>query len=248
MGFGVHSNERSLLVKCPALSPTPMGIVVVTHVYPQQSGSAVPTHSTFPNVSSVLGKFLKREPKVLGTVQIMIALVMILFGIVLAVYADNISVYCGILFWGSISYISSGALSVAANNKLNRCLVNGALVMNIFSAIIAAIAIIIFSLDFVIELRNYYCSYSYRDTYDHSCERLQDMYQARSHGISGVLLLFSILEFIISICVSAFACNAVCYYPSEQVVYMPYTSTQVNNVTPGDLLIPAQRDPQVEIF
>ncbi|KAG9345334.1 hypothetical protein JZ751_009880 [Albula glossodonta] len=186
------------------------GLVVVTHVYPQQSTTAVPATDTtvhlpctIPNVSTILGKFLKGEPKALG-------------------------------------YISSGALSIASSNQLTPCKVKGALGMNIFSTITAGIAIILLSIDFVLNFRNYYCHGSSSESYTYySCKKLQSMVQSSSNGMSGVLLVFSILEFIISIYVSAFACRAVCDSPSPQIIYMPHASTQSSSMAPGNPLIPA---------
>ncbi|XP_064208953.1 membrane-spanning 4-domains subfamily A member 4A-like [Anguilla rostrata] len=216
--------------------------VVVTQVYPQQCGPTVPAFGPTPHVFSVLGKFLKGDTKALGTVQIMIGVLNILFGIVMAVYADSIGVYSGIVFWGALIYISSGALSVAAYNKLNKCLVKGALVMNVFSTITAGFAIIIFSLDLVIRTRFYYCYDSDHSSSNSFCEQLWILQESRSRGISGVLLVFSILEFIISICVSAFACKAVCHCFSGQVVYIPHP----NNVAPGNL-IPAPSNHEMAV-
>ncbi|XP_035252018.1 membrane-spanning 4-domains subfamily A member 4A-like isoform X3 [Anguilla anguilla] len=221
--FWAHLNEGTT---CKMASSAASGFVVVTQVYPQQSGPTAPAFCTTSHVSSVLGKFLKGDPKALGTVQIMIGVLNILFGIVMAVHADSIGVYSGIVFWGALIYISSGALSVAANNKLNKCLVRGALGMNIISTITAGIAIILFSLLIVIMMR-YDCygiekSFAYYD--DTRCAL-----QTRSQGMTGVLLVFSILEFIISICVSAFACRAVCDCSTEQVVYIPATNSQVTS-------------------
>ncbi|XP_035252142.1 membrane-spanning 4-domains subfamily A member 4A-like isoform X2 [Anguilla anguilla] len=210
--FWAHLNEGTT---CKMASSAASGFVVVTQVYPQQSGPTAPAFCTTSHVSSALGKFLKGDPKALGTVQIMIGVLNILFGITMAVYADSIGVYSGIVFWGALIYISSGALSVAANNKLNKCRVRGALGMNIISTITAGIAIILFSLDFVI-MKRYYCygseeSFPYYD--DTRCAL-----QTRSQGMTGVLLVFSILEFIISICVSAFACRAVCDCSTETTI------------------------------
>ncbi|XP_035252009.1 membrane-spanning 4-domains subfamily A member 4A-like isoform X2 [Anguilla anguilla] len=223
--FWAHLNEGTT---CKMASSAASGFVVVTQVYPQQSGPTAPAFCTTSHVSSVLGKFLKGDPKALGTVQIMIGVLNILFGIVMAVHADSIGVYSGIVFWGALIYISSGALSVAANNKLNKCLVRGALGMNIISTITAGIAIILFSLDFVIMMR-YYCSDNEESYSYYNCRRLQRTLETRSQGMTGVLLVFSILEFIISICVSAFACRAVCDCSTEQVVYIPATNSQVTS-------------------
>ncbi|KAI1885995.1 hypothetical protein AGOR_G00209490 [Albula goreensis] len=212
-----------------------------------QSTTAVPTTDTtvhlpctIPNVSTILEKFLKGEPKALGTVQIMIAMIMLLFGTVMAVSTESLVLYSGIVYWGSIIYISSGALSIASSNQLSPCKVKGALGMNIFSTITAGIAIILLSLDFVVNFRNYYCHGSSSESYGYySCKKLQNMYQSSSNGMSGVLLVFSILEFIVSIYVSAFACRGVCDSPSPQIIYMPHASTQTSSMVPGNPLIPA---------
>ncbi|XP_035252185.1 membrane-spanning 4-domains subfamily A member 4A-like [Anguilla anguilla] len=214
---------------------TANGVVVITQVYPRDSGTAVTTPCTIPKASSVLDKFLKVEPKALGTVQIMIGVVEILFGIsmhaYISIYGDLKATITGITFWGALIYISSGALSVAANNKLNKCLVKGALGINIFSTITSGIAIILNCLDIALE-RSYYYSNVYFNFSHCICE---PTFQIESHWMTGVLLVFSILEFIISICVSAFACGAVCDCTPEEVVIMQHPSTEGNTAPPENL-------------
>ncbi|XP_035251964.1 uncharacterized protein LOC118215359 isoform X2 [Anguilla anguilla] len=182
--FWAHLNEGTT---CKMASSAASGFVVVTQVYPQQSGPTAPAFCTTSHVSSALGKFLKGHPKALG-------------------------------------YMSAGALTMAANDKLNKCRVRGALGMNIISTITAGIAIIIFSLDFGI-MMSYDCSDSEKSYPYYNCRRVH--HTTASQWMTGVLLVFSILEFIISICVSAFACRAVCDCSTEQVLYMAPTSNQV---------------------
>ncbi|XP_061088947.1 membrane-spanning 4-domains subfamily A member 4D-like isoform X2 [Conger conger] len=215
---------------CNMASSSNSGFVVLTHVYPQQSGAAAPAVCTTQHVTSVMGKFLKGDPKALGTVQIMIGVMEVLFGIVLAINAESLAVYSGIVFWGALMFISSGALSVAASNKPNNCLVRAALVMNILCTIAAAIAIILLSLDYVFDM-GYYGCYDSENTYG-SCEEYRRWFKNMSNGTRGVLMVFSVLEFIISICVSAFACRAVCHSSSPQVIYMAPASGQVTSENP----------------
>ncbi|KAG7327017.1 hypothetical protein KOW79_010418 [Hemibagrus wyckioides] len=123
--------------------------------------------------------YLKGEPKALGTVQIIIGIITLLFGIVLAFFSGWIS--C-IALCESLVFISSGALSVASATQQNPCMVKATLGMNVFSAVVAGLDIILFSLDMLIGIL--------------------------FHVFSGVLLVFFLLEFIISICTSVFACKA----------------------------------------
>ncbi|KAF5896756.1 membrane-spanning 4-domains subfamily A member 4A-like, partial [Clarias magur] len=130
-----------------------------------------------------LQKFLKGEPKAMGVVQIMIALLIILFGIVMTFPAHNISVFSGVVFWGSLIHIIAGSLAVSASNKLNACVIRAALVLNILSTIAAGIAIIILSLDLVMDPVRYACYYDH-GTYGCSYGYLALVVQA----IIGVLV------------------------------------------------------------
>ncbi|XP_031683032.1 membrane-spanning 4-domains subfamily A member 4A isoform X2 [Oncorhynchus kisutch] len=201
---------------------TTNGAVVITHVYPYGNGMGVAGVASAPHclgqtVSSVLGSFRAGHPKALGTIQIMIGLIMLLTGIVMTAgpQVDNIGVLSGIFVWGSIIYVVAGSLTVAADNKLNKCLVKGSLGMNVVATVTALTGTILHSLDSAV-MYNYYCDYPDYPSYyppsyfNYTTSSVCQQYWIRSQGISGVLTVFSLLEFIVSICVSSFACRAVC--------------------------------------
>ncbi|KAJ7992102.1 hypothetical protein DPEC_G00275070 [Dallia pectoralis] len=181
------------------------GVVVITHVYPAGTTNGVtsPPYCMGPRLSSALEKFPKRRPTALGTVQIVAGLVILLLGIVMAMDADSIGVFSGTFVWGSIVYVIAGSLTVAADNHLNKCLVNGSLGMNVVAAVVAMPAIVIHSLD---TAGLTYSCYNFSNSSNYNCQ----VYLVRSRGISGILVVLSLLEFILSICVSIIACNAVC--------------------------------------
>ncbi|XP_067248738.1 membrane-spanning 4-domains subfamily A member 4A-like [Chanodichthys erythropterus] len=195
--------------------PTNSGTLIIQFQQPEQTASAergtnAPVNVHVPQAASLpqgLEAFLKGKPKALGTVQIMVGLLILLFGIVSTVYAVSFFVFSGIPYWGSLIYITAGSLSIAAENALHvkgpssLCLVKGSLGMSIISAVTAGISIIILSLDLSIGPLKTFCI-------GYQCYNSDYKYETLFRGISGVSLVFTVLEFIISICLSAFACKA----------------------------------------
>ncbi|XP_066519644.1 membrane-spanning 4-domains subfamily A member 5-like isoform X4 [Hoplias malabaricus] len=148
------------------LTHTGPGYTAVNHMVSLDSATAQTRQN--PPSNNPLQRFLSREPKALGTFQIMTGLITVLLGIVLITHIGPlIIIFSGIFLWGSSLYITAGALAVSVNNKSTTCHVIGCLVMNVLSAIAAGIAIIFLSLD-IIHWHLHSCGFQYGqyDTYN----------------------------------------------------------------------------------
>uniref|UniRef100_A0A672HM27 Membrane-spanning 4-domains subfamily A member 15-like n=1 Tax=Salarias fasciatus TaxID=181472 RepID=A0A672HM27_SALFA len=120
-------------VASSAVSYTPGNMMVVTHVIP------VAPNEEQQTLLNRRHKFRKVHPKALGTVQIMIGVLTLLFGIATAVHIPSLGVLSGIFVWGALIYIASGSVTVAAEKHLSRCLINASLVLNIIAAVVAVV-------------------------------------------------------------------------------------------------------------
>ncbi|XP_060133159.1 membrane-spanning 4-domains subfamily A member 8-like isoform X2 [Zootoca vivipara] len=168
----------------------PSGMAQYIKYAGQQVGSPnnQPQHSQQPGW---MEKLVKVETKTLGAVQILIGLMHIGFGSVSAVLCPWISTLAttlGYPFWGGLFFIISGSLSVSAEKHATPCLVRGSLGMNITSAAMASVGIILYLVGLYVTPFDYSSSdYGYYWT------------KAASIVLVAVLLLFSILEFCIAV-------------------------------------------------
>lgn len=208
--------QLSTVKMSSSVSTTTNGVVVITHVHPAGNitgmGAPSPPHClgrVGPVVSSVMEKFRGGHPKALGTVQIMFGALTFLVGIVLTISGKGLSVFSGIFAWGAIIYIIAGSLTIAAEKSLSKCLVKGSLGMNIVAAETACAGTVIYTLD----ASGVFCYWHVYPYYYYFCNQYQTTFQ----GISGIMAVFSLLEFMVILSVSVFACKAVCHSPPEQV-------------------------------
>ncbi|XP_048340509.1 membrane-spanning 4-domains subfamily A member 8-like [Sphaerodactylus townsendi] len=148
----------------------------------------------------VLEKMLKVEAKTLGVTQIMIGLIHIGFGAVPLVLFGNyfpLTSFLGYPFWGGgcalWEFIASGSLSVSIENHLNRCLVQSSVGMNITSAVMALTGVSLYISELILNRSFFFF-----------------LKVSNSVGPSVLLLLFSLLEFCITVSTAHFGCQAVC--------------------------------------
>ncbi|XP_074132736.1 membrane-spanning 4-domains subfamily A member 12-like [Sminthopsis crassicaudata] len=134
-----------------------------------------------------------KEGKPLGAIQIMIGLMHIGLGIILGFLSVDhrifnnhyisLSFVGGYPFWGGISYICSGSLTVLAARNPTSYLVKSTLGMNIFSAVCTVVGIILLLIDMFL-----------------NGEIMDQNFWAKvsSQGISAMLVIFTFLELSIN--------------------------------------------------
>ncbi|XP_066518928.1 membrane-spanning 4-domains subfamily A member 6C-like [Hoplias malabaricus] len=153
------------------------GFTVMTQVVPGGLGQTGDRVSTPGPVQ----KILKREKQALGTAQIVIGIMTLLFGIMSTVRLEIPFVTSGVTLWGPAIFIISGVLSIVAEIKAHPSLVTVSLVMNVISSVIAGVAIVLLSTSLIIFHPEYLChDISYREPYhrgeydtEQECKSLQ---------------------------------------------------------------------------
>ncbi|XP_039181758.1 membrane-spanning 4-domains subfamily A member 4A-like [Crotalus tigris] len=177
-----------------------------------------------------LKKFYQGEPLALGIIQIFIGIIGMIFGILLDIMNDFFMIYTiiKIAYWSGILYIISGSLAVAAARNPKIPLVQGALAMNVISAVSAGIGIIFLSSSITTH-------FSYH--FWHFCNEFEHSYEGKCYetlniinGILAVLIMFTILEFCITISVASFGCKMLCQNTFTETVVVIY-----QNVTPASV-------------
>ncbi|KAM9310508.1 membrane-spanning 4-domains subfamily A member 8-like [Pholidichthys leucotaenia] len=163
------------------------GMHVVTYVVPAPQAAA-------PQTGPGRNQFSHRRPEAIGTVQIMIGIVVFIFGMVW-IPCPGVGAFSGIFVWGAAFFITSGSLTVAAGKSSNRCLVNTALGFNVWAAVTGGIGTIIYRLDSTIDPFYPECGSHYFHNYNGS-----------RVGVASVLAIFCFLELIISIYGAAVFC------------------------------------------
>ncbi|XP_005408134.1 PREDICTED: membrane-spanning 4-domains subfamily A member 4A-like [Chinchilla lanigera] len=164
-------------------------------------------------------KFLRGKPKVLGSVQIVIALMNFSFGMIMSALVPSFSPH-PIVFnmvyslWGPMAFIISGSMSIAAGTRTARGLVNSSLGLNITSSVLAAAGIVISAVSIT------FLSFEYRlcnrDQTEDNCSLVMPILL----GLESVVLILSVLEFSIAMSLSVFGCKLTCCNPDRAVLIL----------------------------
>ncbi|KAL1788364.1 hypothetical protein HispidOSU_017319 [Sigmodon hispidus] len=170
-------------------------------------------------------KFLKGEPKVLGVVQVMIAIINLSLGVIMwniVVTHRHPIVFSAFVWapvWGSIMFLLSGSLSIAAAVRPTRGLVNASLSVNTISSVVAAAASIISGFSVILS--------AYSFIYETSVVV----------GLDILVFILNVLGFCITVSIAAFGCKASCCTSSDVVVFLP-ANPAVSKEAPPMLLQP----------
>ncbi|XP_010843015.1 PREDICTED: membrane-spanning 4-domains subfamily A member 8 [Bison bison bison] len=185
-------------------------------IYPNQSQVHV-IHGNPPCVSQQPTERTLKEGKALGATQILIGLIHLglgsVMGTVLVGNYTAVSFYGGFPFWGGIWFIISGSLSVLAEkHSRSSCLLNSSVGFNIVSAIFSMVGITLFIVELIINSTYIYPLY---DPPSHTWGRVPGM------AVSGLLLIFCILEVFIASISAHFGCQLTCYQTNNVGVVIP---------------------------
>ncbi|KAM5225800.1 membrane-spanning 4-domains subfamily A member 6D-like isoform 2-T2 [Hipposideros larvatus] len=181
-----------------------------THVTTVQPNETVLTAFPYGPHSSLLN-FLKGDPKVLGAIQVLLALVTVGIGTIFAFNYFNFSqrfplvFLTGYPFWGAFIFIITGYLT--GLNVKRKCLKQSVMAMNVISSLVA-IAGITFTI----------ISYRYQHQYCQvpSLEGICVIGRILFNVILSVLLIISIVELSISVTITSF--RSKCWTKSNETI------------------------------
>lgn len=171
----------------------------------------------WPSVSQQPTERTLKEGKTLGAIQILIGLVHLGLGSVMATVLIGsytaVSFYGGFPFWGGIWFIISGSLSVLAEKQSrSSCLLNSSVGFNIVSAIFSMVGLTLFIIDLIIM-----APYAYPDYNPH----YSTWGRVPGTAISGLLLIFCLLEVCIASASAHFGCQLTCYQTNNVSMVIP---------------------------
>ncbi|XP_040860087.1 membrane-spanning 4-domains subfamily A member 14 [Ochotona curzoniae] len=171
---------------------------------------------------STLLDLLRGEPKVLGAVQILLALSILGIGIIFLLSYISFSIefpvvfLTGYPFWGALIFLLAGCLTITDKSK--KLLGLGITTVHVISCLVAVAGIALTILSYPKQHR--FCQ-NYQPSFEGVCALGRIMLM----GILSILLIISIVE--LSISVSVASLRAKCWMRSNEVVFfLPADITQ----------------------
>ncbi|KAM7084903.1 membrane-spanning 4-domains subfamily A member 14 [Molossus nigricans] len=190
-----------------------------THVITIQPKQTVLTALPYGPPYSVLD-FLKGEPRVLGAIQVLLALITAGIGTIFAFNYFNFSqrfplvFFTGYPFWGAFIFIITGFLT--GSNRKGKRLEQGVMASNVISSLAAVAGIILTIISF--RYQHGYCQ-------GPSIEGICVIGRVLYNGLLSVLLIISIVELSLAVTITSF--RSKCWTSSNEIVFfLPLDVTQ----------------------
>ncbi|XP_036916326.1 membrane-spanning 4-domains subfamily A member 14 [Sturnira hondurensis] len=183
-----------------------------THAITLQPNETILTAFPYGPHSSLLD-FLKGEPRVLGAVQILLALIIVSIGTIFAFnyfsYSQRFPLvfFTGYPFWGALIFIITGY--VTGFNRKEKCLGHDVMAMNVVSSLAAVAGIALTIISF--QHQHQYCN-------SPSIEGICVIGRILFTGILSVLLVISLAELSISVTIASF--RSKCWTRSNEIVFL----------------------------
>ncbi|XP_060462772.1 membrane-spanning 4-domains subfamily A member 14 isoform X1 [Panthera onca] len=189
-----------------------------------QPNETVLTALPYEPQSSLLD-FLKGEPKVLGALQILLALIIAGVGSIFAFNYFHFSqrfplvFLTGYPFWGAFIFVITGYIT--GINEKKKCMGQGVTAMNVISSLVAVAGITLTIISY-----RYQHKYCQMPSLEGICVIGRNLF----NGILSVLLVISIVELGISVTISSF--RSKCWTTSDEIVFfLPSDVTQESELS-----------------
>ncbi|XP_044281594.1 membrane-spanning 4-domains subfamily A member 8-like [Varanus komodoensis] len=178
-----------------------------------------------------LEKLYRTEAKTLGAIQIIIGLIHIGYGCVsvFLLYGEYLPLATmgAYPFWGGLFFVASGSVAVSAVKHRNSNLVKCSLGMNLISAVMSSIGIILFTAELAL-------------TYSSLQKHASPLIMSLGQGLCILFYLFTLLQFCITVLASHFECQTACCNKDTAMSFASYTMiddglmpTESNPAPPG---------------
>ncbi|KAM8924567.1 uncharacterized protein RCH25_009256 [Pelodytes ibericus] len=196
---------------------------VTTRVLPaSDTGAAAltsgPQYASQAWTPAITQKFKKLHTKALSVVLILTGVLQICFGVMMSI-AENeypsLAVRSGVYIWGGLVVLAAGCITVPVETMENINMIKACLGSHVTNLVVGGVALILYIVQLYTETQACWANYEqYNQTgcvslYNNQDFHQQDYYYYVSHNyvailrvsVSSVVLIFSLLGLIVSICV-----------------------------------------------